>query len=149
MMKLNMDAPFILAYHFGKVFMEKGRGGIIFVSSTSAFQATPYLAHYGATKAYLLSLAESMNYEFKDKGVDVLALCPGTTESEMTRGMKNNPVLMKADVVVKQGLDGLGKKYSWSPACSTRLWCGWVSGSSPVPAHGTLQVRSPRGLCRE
>ena len=126
MMKLNMDAPFILAYHFGKVFMEKGRGGIIFVSSTSAFQATPYLAHYGATKAYLLSLAESMNYEFKDKGVDVLALCPGTTESEMTRGMKNNPVLMKADVVVKQGLDGLGKKVFVVPGLFNKamVWMG-------------------------
>jgi uncharacterized protein len=126
MMKLNMDAPFMLAYHFGQQFMEKSRGGIIFTASTSAFQATPYLSHYGATKAYLLSLAESMNYEFKDKGVDVLAICPGPTESEMTKGVKNNPIMMKADVVVKQALNGLGKEVFVVPGFfnKTMVWLG-------------------------
>jgi short-subunit dehydrogenase len=110
MLRLNTEAPFIIAYEMGKLLMERKRGGIIFTSSTSAFQATPFLSHYGATKAYILSLAESMNYEFKEYGVDVLAVCPGMTESEMTRGMKQNPLLMKAEPVVKLALDKLGKE---------------------------------------
>jgi short-subunit dehydrogenase len=110
MIQLNVKAPFILAYEFGKQFVEKGRGGIIFTSSISAFNANPYLSHYAATKAYILSLAESMNYEFKDKHVDVLALCPGMTKSEMTRGLKDGPMLMEAAPVVKDALDNLGKK---------------------------------------
>lgn len=110
MLQLNTKAPFILAYEFGKKFMDKGKGGIIFTSSISAFSAHPYLSHYAATKAYILSLAESMNYEFKDKNVDVLALCPGMTKSEMTKGMKEGPMLMEAEPVVKAALDNLGKE---------------------------------------
>ncbi|MCO5248971.1 MAG: SDR family NAD(P)-dependent oxidoreductase [Chitinophagales bacterium] len=110
MLHLNVEAPFIIAYEFGKKLVERGHGGIIFTASSSAFQATPYLSHYGATKSYILSLAESMNYEFGTKGVDVIALCPGFTESEMTKGLKGSPLLMKAAPVVQTGIDNLGKK---------------------------------------
>lgn len=110
MIQLNIKAPFILAYEYGKKFIERGKGGIVFTSSISAFNANPFLSHYAASKAYILSLAESLNYEFKDKNVDVLALCPGFTESEMTKGMKDNPMMMKAAPVVKEALDNLGKK---------------------------------------
>ncbi|MBK9794685.1 MAG: SDR family NAD(P)-dependent oxidoreductase [Sphingobacteriales bacterium] len=110
MLQLNTKAPFILAYEFGKQFISRGKGGIIFTSSISAFSAHPYLSHYAATKAYILSLAESMNYEFKDKNVDVIAVCPGMTKSEMTKGMKDGPMLMEAAPVVKITLDNLGKE---------------------------------------
>ena len=121
MIRLNMEAPFTIAYEMGKKFIEKGKGGIIFTASSSSFQATPYLSHYGATKAYLLSLAESMNYEFKDKGVDVIALCPGMTESEMTKGMKGNPIVMKAAPVVKLAIDNLGKQAYVVPGLGNKI----------------------------
>ncbi|QQR96755.1 MAG: SDR family NAD(P)-dependent oxidoreductase [Sphingobacteriales bacterium] len=109
MIQVNMKAPFVLAYEYGKKFVEQKRGGIIFTSSISAFNAHPYLSHYAATKAYILSLAESMNYEFKDKNVDVIALCPGMTKSEMTKGMKDSMLLMEAKPVVESALQELGK----------------------------------------
>jgi short-subunit dehydrogenase len=108
MIQINVKAPFTLAYEYGKQFVAKGKGGIIFTSSTSAFNAHPYLSHYAATKAYILSLAESMNYELKSKNVDVIALCPGMTKSEMTRGMKDNMMLMEAQPVVETALNNLG-----------------------------------------
>ena len=104
MLRLNVEAPFILAYNLAQPLLEKGRGGIIFTSSSSAFQATPFLSHYGATKSYILSLAESMHYEFSPQGVDVLALCPGMTQSEMTKGMKSSPLVMKVEPVFKASL---------------------------------------------
>ena len=115
MLQLNMKAPYVLAYEFGKHFISRGRGGIIFTSSVSAFNAHPFLTHYAATKAYILSLAEGLNYEFKDKNVDVLALCPGFTKSEMTKGLKDSPMLMEAAPVVQAALDGLGNKVSVVP----------------------------------
>lgn len=121
MIRLNMEAPFTIAYEMGKKFIERGKGGIIFTASSSSFQATPYLSHYGATKAYLLSLAESMNYEFKDKGVNVIALCPGMTESEMTKGMKGNPIVMKAAPVVKLAIDNLGKQAYVVPGLGNKI----------------------------
>jgi uncharacterized protein len=126
MLRLNVEAPFIMSYELGRRLLERGRGGIILTSSVSAFQATPYLSHYGATKAYLLSLGESMNYEFKDQGVDVLVLCPGMTESEMTKGMKNSPVVMKAEPVVKTAIENLGKEIFVVPGFGNKLQV-WLS----------------------
>ncbi|HMZ68009.1 MAG TPA: SDR family NAD(P)-dependent oxidoreductase [Chitinophagales bacterium] len=108
MIQVNVKAPFVLAYEFAKKFVEKGKGGIIFTSSISAFNAHPYLTHYAATKAYILSLAEGMNYEFKDKNIDILALCPGMTKSEMTKGMKDSLILMEVQPVVETALATLG-----------------------------------------
>ena len=70
-------------------------GLVINVASTAAFQPTPTMAVYGATKAFVLSFTEALWQESKGTGVRVLALCPGATETEffarageefMTRG---------------------------------------------------------------
>ncbi|MBY0290984.1 MAG: SDR family oxidoreductase [Mycobacteriaceae bacterium] len=59
-----------------------GRGVVINVASTAAFQPTPGMAVYGATKAFVLSFTEALWQECKGTGVRVLALCPGATETE-------------------------------------------------------------------
>ena len=59
-----------------------GRGLVINVASTAAFQPTPGMAVYGATKAFVLSFTESLWQETKSTGVRVFALCPGATETE-------------------------------------------------------------------
>ncbi len=64
--------------------IEAGRGGIVNVASTAAFQAIPYMAGYAATKAYVLSLSEALHEEAKRHGVTVTALCPGPTATEFT-----------------------------------------------------------------
>jgi short-subunit dehydrogenase len=58
------------------------RGLVINVASTAAFQPTPGMAVYGATKAFVLSFTESLWQETKSTGVRVFALCPGATETE-------------------------------------------------------------------
>ncbi|MCO5231352.1 MAG: SDR family NAD(P)-dependent oxidoreductase [Chitinophagales bacterium] len=121
MLRLNVEAPFIIAYNMVKKLLERGKGGLIFTASSSAFQATPYLSHYGATKSYILSLAESMNYEFSGRNIDVIALCPGMTESEMTKGMKGSPIVMKAAPVVKLALDKIGKEAFVVPGLGNKI----------------------------
>lgn len=58
------------------------RGLVINVASTAAFQPTPGMAVYGATKAFVLSFTEALWQETKSTGVRVFALCPGATETE-------------------------------------------------------------------
>jgi short-subunit dehydrogenase len=60
----------------------RGRGRIVNVASTAAFQPGPYMAVYYATKAYVLSLSEALAAELKDTGVTVTALCPGPTTTK-------------------------------------------------------------------
>jgi short-subunit dehydrogenase len=59
-----------------------GRGLVINIASTAAFQPTPSMAVYGATKAFVLSFTEALWQETKSTGVRVFALCPGATETE-------------------------------------------------------------------
>lgn len=58
------------------------RAGLIIVASTAAFAPVPYLATYAATKAFGLAFAEGLTAELRGQPVDVLALCPGPTETE-------------------------------------------------------------------
>lgn len=57
--------------------VERGRGAIINVTSTSAFQALPYNAGYAAAKSHVLLYSEAVHAEVKDRGVTVTAVCPG------------------------------------------------------------------------
>ncbi len=59
-----------------------GRGALINVASTAAFQPVPGMAVYGASKAFVLSFTEAVAHETKDSGLRVLALCPGATRTE-------------------------------------------------------------------
>ena len=58
-----------LAHLFGRHMTRRGKGGMIFVASTLGYQAVPYVANYAASKAYLLSLGEALNFEFGGYGV--------------------------------------------------------------------------------
>jgi uncharacterized protein len=76
---VNARGPLMLVHAFGKAMVERGRGGIILMSSLTAFQGTPLVAAYGATKAFNLVLAEGLWSELAGSGVDVLACCAGAT----------------------------------------------------------------------
>ena len=57
------------------------QGAIINVASTAAFQPVAHMAVYSATKAYVLSFTQALWRETRGTGVDVLALCPGATDT--------------------------------------------------------------------
>lgn len=87
LVQLNSITPMELAHLFGNKMAKRGKGGIIFVASTLGYSATPYFSNYSATKAYILSLGEGLHYELKKKGVDVLVLSPGLTDTAMPAGI--------------------------------------------------------------
>jgi short-subunit dehydrogenase len=63
--------------------LERGHGRILNLASTSSFQPVPSMALYAASKAFVLSLSESLSEELKGTGVTVTALCPGITKTDM------------------------------------------------------------------
>ncbi len=96
--------------------MLKVRGGaIITVASTAAFQPTPYLATYGATKAFVLHWSLALNEELRGTGVRAMALCPGPTSTAFFRraGLKEGTVAnslgQTSEAVVLEALDALTK----------------------------------------
>tara|TARA_Y100000022_G_scaffold41948_1_gene34662 strand:- start:1396 stop:2286 length:891 start_codon:yes stop_codon:yes gene_type:complete len=82
MIHLNITSLTELSYLFLEDMEKKGSGGIINVASVAAFYSIPYSAVYAATKAYVLSLSEALNFEYSRKGIHIMAVCPGATESE-------------------------------------------------------------------
>jgi uncharacterized protein len=80
--ELNVLAVTLLCHAALPGVIERGRGGIINVSSIAGYQPTPLNATYGATKAFVTSLSHALHEEVRDTGVHVMVLCPGFTRSE-------------------------------------------------------------------
>ncbi|MBL8682481.1 MAG: SDR family oxidoreductase [Myxococcales bacterium] len=107
MVDLNVRSLVEMTHEFMPMLVAN-RGGVIQVASTAAFQPVPYMAVYGASKAFVLSFSEALWAEYRPRGVRVLALCPGATETPFFArageaaafGAKASP-----DAVVALGLD--------------------------------------------
>jgi len=80
--KLNVLALVELTHLFLPGMQQRGCGGIINVSSISAFQPIPYLAVYSASKTFILHFSQALWAENKSTGVRILAVCPGPTKTD-------------------------------------------------------------------
>ena len=95
MIQLNVTSLTELSYLYAKKMAEKGSGGIINIASTAALYPIPYSAVYAGTKAYVLSLSEALNFEYSRKGIRVMAVCPGATESKFVERATENSERLK------------------------------------------------------
>jgi short-subunit dehydrogenase len=113
---VNARGPILFAHRFGRAMAERKRGGILLMASLTAFQGTPLVASYGATKAFDLVLAEGLWDELRGQGIDVLACCAGATRTPgyarvtpERRGALGPKPQDPADVA-REALAALGKK---------------------------------------
>lgn len=113
---VNCRAPMVLARELGPAMIVRGRGGIIFLASSSALHGAPIIANYAATKAFNLILAEALWDELGRSGIDVLALCPGATNTPAfaKSGARIDKVpgmpFMEPGPVVAEALNALGNR---------------------------------------
>ena len=95
--------------------IERRSGRILNVASTAAFVPGPWMSVYYATKAFLLSFSQAIDYELKPNGITVTTLCPGPTESEFKvragsqRSRLFEAFVMDAPRVARVGYDGMMK----------------------------------------
>ncbi len=81
MIQLNILSLTHLTKLFLPAMLRKGRGKILNVASTAAFQPGPLMAVYYATKAYVYSFTRALKRELTGRGITVSVLCPGPTRS--------------------------------------------------------------------
>jgi uncharacterized protein len=120
MIQLNIVALVELTYLFLSEMQQRGTGNIINVASIAGFQPLPYLSVYAATKAFVLSFSEALWAENKGRNINILALCPGPTDSNFFEAAdfpdsftnKNNGSLTSAKEVVKDALKALENRKS-------------------------------------
>jgi NAD(P)-dependent dehydrogenase (short-subunit alcohol dehydrogenase family) len=87
---VNLKGAFLLAQQAAKSMVERRRGSIINVASTSGLRSGGYMTSYGASKAAILSLTGTMALELASKGVRVNALAPGNFRTDMHTSFQEN-----------------------------------------------------------
>jgi len=111
MMRVNMTALVDLTHRFLAGMRERGRGRILNVASTAAFQPSPYMTVYFATKAFVLHFTEGLASELAGTGVTATALCPGPVATEFgdVAGIKLGgfPPGYPADRMARKGYRGM------------------------------------------
>lgn len=133
--------------------IQRRRGGVINVASTAAYQPVPFMAVYGATKAFVLSFSEALWAELRDRGVRVVALCPGATDTpffarageQASLGKKARP-----EDVVRLGLDAFDANRpsvihgfgNWLTSLTSRF----TSRALTAKITGKLMEPKPRAL---
>jgi short-subunit dehydrogenase len=124
----------------GRRFAQRGRGGVVLLSSLVAFQGVPRAASYAATKAFVQSLAEALRIEWKPLGIDVIACAPGPVASGFAQraNMRMN-MAATPEQVAQATLKALGRQTTVRP--------GWLSkllewSLAPLPRWGRVRIMS-------
>jgi uncharacterized protein len=114
MIDLTMNGLTQMVACFAPDRIKRGSGRILNVASIAAFQPIPSLATCAASKAYVLSLTESLSGEFKGSGVSITALCPGVTATNRFSSAKKGSsqldrlpkfLIGDAQAVAKEGFE--------------------------------------------
>ena len=87
--RVNMLTPLDLVHFYGGKMVNRKKGAIVLMTSLAGFQGSGFLSVYAATKAFIRILAESLWYEWKNSGVDIIACCAGATATPGYK--KTNP----------------------------------------------------------
>ncbi|CDP87476.1 MULTISPECIES: SDR family NAD(P)-dependent oxidoreductase [Mycolicibacterium] len=85
----NCMVPMQLCHHFAQPMVDRGRGGIVVFGSGAGFTGGPNMVAYGASKAFDMVFAEALWTELHDKGVDVLGLILGKTDTPALRKLEH------------------------------------------------------------
>jgi short-subunit dehydrogenase len=104
MLRVNCEAVVDLCGRYAPAMLTRGRGAILNVASTAAFQPLPGQATYAASKAMVLSFTEALHQELSSSGVAVTALCPGPVRTEF------------AEAAGMTGVEAATPKFVWATA---------------------------------
>ncbi|ARI81073.1 SDR family oxidoreductase [Microcystis sp. LEGE 00066] len=136
---VNVVALVDLTHKFIPGMLAKGEGAVINLSSSGAFQPMPYMAVYGASKAFVLSFSEALWAEYRHRGLRVLALCPGPTATRSLVKIFDDGSATSPQRVVAVALKALedGRNY-----VIPGLKNYWLANSIPrlMPRNITVQI---------
>ena len=116
LLQLNASSLVLLSLLYGVRMRAKGRGYLLQVASTAAFQPVPSFAVYAATKSLVLSFSQALQYEGRKTGVSSTVLCPGPTATQFftTAGLRPNrffqAMMMPSAEVARHGLDAMFRR---------------------------------------
>ena len=148
MIDVNCRALAALAHPLAVDMRDRGRGGLIFLSSIVAFQGVANSANYAATKAYVQTLAEGLAIELAPNGVDVVASAPGpvATGFSSRAGMQMGGAA-QADEVARLTLAALGRACTIRPGFKSKL-LGYGLGTLPRRVRTAILTQVMAGMIK-
>ena len=109
-LRLNIEALVSITH----AFLPQLSGVLVNVASNASYQAVPYMAVYGASKAFVRSFTEALWFEYRESPLKVLALSPGSTKTEffdvMGSEVKVGGIQQTADAVVAAAISALDRR---------------------------------------
>jgi len=131
LIRLNITALARLTQHYSQPMVQRGAGKILNVASVAAFQPVPSMAVYAASKAFVLSLTESLSEELRGTGVTATALCPGLTRTELVEELMAQDVppflLSSTEMVAREGYNALmGNEVIRIPGVANQAAVTWA-----------------------
>lgn len=124
MVQRNCVVPLQICHHFAGRMVERGRGAIVLLGSGAGFAGAPNMVVYGASKAFDMVMAEALWAELHPRGVDVLGLILGETDTPALRRLRRRlgrsesadtpiPSAATVDEVVREAFENLSN----GPTC--------------------------------
>lgn len=138
MMRVNCVVTLDLIDHLLPSLYNRRSGGVVLVGSAIGFCGVPWSAHYAASKAWVITLAEGLAIEARQHGVNVVAIAPGPANTGffdragMTAGVMADPNAIARVTVRRLGAratvlpDWLGWAIAWSLATAPRRMRVWI-----------------------
>ncbi len=100
---LNVTAPALLAAVAARTFAARGAGAIINIASVLALAPEMFDSAYSGTKAFMLNLSQGLAAEVGGRGVQVQAVLPGATRTEIWGRSGKNPDDLPAEILMEVG----------------------------------------------
>ena len=146
MVQLNCIGALACTWHFARRFTERGRGGLVLMSSLLAFHGVPRAANYAATQAYVQTLAEGLRVELAPFGVEVIASAPGPIGTGFAkRANLQMTQALPPEVVARVTLAALGHKTTVRPGWLSKL-LGWSLALLPRWAQVLVITQVMKGM---
>lgn len=132
MIDLNIKSLVALTHFYLAGMRARNRGKIINVSSAAGFQPVPYMATYAATKAFVTSFSEAIAEENREHGIQVLALCPGSTKTNFFAASEiDRPIEVKGQQTAEQVVETAMRAVA---AGRTKIVSGFVNAAVSTAA---------------
>jgi len=108
-LRINLKGTFLCSQAVAKHMIPKKQGRILSIASGRGVAGQPRAAHYAASKAGIIAFTKSLAVELAPYDITVNALCPGATDTPMSRSGSTPEEFTKREAVPPL-LDGLTKK---------------------------------------
>ena len=128
---VNVRGPLALVRELVPAMRERGRGGVLLMSSLAGLQGSPGIVTYSASKAFNIILAEGLWGELREQGIDVSVCCSGAvpTPGYARFSGEEVPGMLSPEEVVRRTLDALGRGPRFVPGLTNRIVArviGWL-----------------------